>query len=495
MRRLLGSVLVLGVAGLVAIGCGGKPEGQPIYSLGPTGPPTGAAATYDVRKFPNNPDGQVVSPTDVLTAHAFTITGSADFLDLISVNVELESVQGTNLDPSMFVTAYLLLDSVANMRADPAELASPVASTAVSFAANATPVTFSLNVPTFPAPYRINPGTSHDFIVALAVDPARIGPGIVGFQLEGKIPAAADLLLLDGTRNQIPATPGTGNFGDSSNPTLVGINHDLLISEIGMVGASVEFIEIYNPSPDVIDLANYHLTDFTDNGAANGYFRLPAGGGNFGPPGGAAVATTDFTVRFPGGQVNPGEVIVVAIDGDTFATFSGFTPSFCLRNPGAGQIPLMLTWDGTTGQVPVFPSPAVPAANGVTLDDNGESVILFWYDGGNVSGMAQDLVLDVDIVHYGINAQPQDKGGVGVDGFDPDTTASNYPAETPVLTQAANKAPIAAGSFQNTISRIDYFEGAEVRGGAGNGRANGDDETSEDWSNTFKAGPTTIGAP
>lgn len=233
----------------------------------------------------------------------------------------------------------------------------------------------------------------------------------------------------------------------------------LVLTEVAVAPTGAELIELANPTGAPVDLSRYHLAD------VGTYFRLPAGA--------AQLDTADFVVRFPAGAtLGPGEVIVVALDtAASFVAATGATPDYSI----AGGTMTMVASNGTP-----------------TLTNAGELVALFWWDG------ASDLVTDVDLMIVGAPTAANGfvaKGGVAVDGPDPDTTPTAYAAEAATLAAQA----AAPGSGAST-KRIALEAGFETVGG-GNGAA-GHDETSEatasTWDATFTAptpGTTTLPLP
>ncbi|PJF33951.1 MAG: hypothetical protein CUN57_00810, partial [Phototrophicales bacterium] len=84
----------------------------------------------------------------------------------------------------------------------------------------------------------------------------------------------------------------------------------LLITEFAVTPTSGEFIEIYNPTADSIDLTDYYITDATFAGGGTFYYQIVEGGGGGGD-------FFDFNARFPeGAKIGPGEYQTIAIAGD-----------------------------------------------------------------------------------------------------------------------------------------------------------------------------------
>jgi hypothetical protein len=155
----------------------------------------------------------------------------------------------------------------------------------------------------------------------------------------------------------------------------------ILISEFVVTPTNGEFIEIYNPTSNVVDLSNYYLTDATFASGGTYYYNIVtgtnAGGGTF----------TDFNARFPAGAtISPGEYQTVAMHGTNFTTqYSGIIPTYELfdTNP---SIPDMLE---------ALPG-SIAGQGGLT---NGDEVIILYYWNG-----LSDLVMDVDYVLYNLSS-------------------------------------------------------------------------------------------
>ena len=239
----------------------------------------------------------------------------------------------------------------------------------------------------------------------------------------------------------------------------------LLISEIVARPTAGEFVEIYNPGSEAVDLSYYYLANSTFQFGNTYYYQLVEGGG-----GGGTFA--DFNARFPdGAMIQPGEYQTIAISGDSlfFAVYS-VLPTYELYE------------DGTNfgNDVPDMREAVPGSIAGQGGFSNGdEDAILFYWDG------LSDLVVDIDYVIYdegdgGINEQV-DKTGVSIDGPDPGTDSTMYLPDTPIANQVP--APINNTADGFSTHRIDYTEGNQTPTG-GNG-VTGADETSEDLNNTF----------
>ncbi len=202
------------------------------------------------------------------------------------------------------------------------------------------------------------------------------------------------------------ATPGTVCAG------ITGTH--LLMTEVGWRGLnskaladSVEFIEIYNPTTEPIDLTNYYVSD------VNGYSALPVAGTID-----LAGTSTDFGMRFPSGAtIGPGAVKVIAIDGGRWKRGVGTDADFMLFNAGGGATTALPMVDVHVNGGTTYPTYG-------ELLNTGEFVWLFSWNG------LDDLVCDVDLVAWG--SQPGDNcplkktAATCQDGPDADVTASCY---------------------------------------------------------------------
>lgn len=237
----------------------------------------------------------------------------------------------------------------------------------------------------------------------------------------------------------------------------------LLITEFVVTPTEGEFIEIYNPTDNVVDLSNYYITDATFASGATFYYKIVtgnAGGGSFG----------DFSARFPAGaSIAPHEYQTVSLAGSTkFNTTYGVLPTYELfeDDAAADAIPDLL--EATTG--------SINKQGGLT--NNGEILILFYWDG------LSDLVQDVDYVVWGDKEEAVDKSGVSIDGPDADTNPSTYLNDTPISSQFvvnvendADADPHDGGKSAQRKLSVEDLEAWE----AGNG-VTGHNETSEDVS-------------
>ena len=102
----------------------------------------------------------------------------------------------------------------------------------------------------------------------------------------------------------------------------------LLITEFANTPTAGEFIEIYNPTSDSVDLTNYYLTDAI-SGNDNDYIHVVEGGFVIG-------SGADFMSKFPDGvKIGPGQYICVAFKGDDFLATYGVSANFEIRGVDA----------------------------------------------------------------------------------------------------------------------------------------------------------------
>lgn len=267
---------------------------------------------------------------------------------------------------------------------------------------------------------------------ACSFDQSGLGPGDDGGAPAPDAPPAAD------------APPGSR---PDAAPT--GDQPHLLLTEI--MSGFPEFIEILNPGTAPVALDHYYLSDDDD------YARLPAlfGGSTQSP----AISQFDFIVRFPAGAViDPGQVIVVALDEASFVRVHATTPDFALSATTAA------------------PMNAILVGSSPTITGAGEGIALFYWDGQG------DLVRDVDLVMAGHNITNNnrlpDKSGLAVDGPDPDDTPSTYLDDAYTIAGTTADAPT-----DQSYQRLLPEDGFEIATG-GNG-VTGHDETSEDMTATW----------
>lgn len=286
---------------------------------------------------------------------------------------------------------------------------------------------------------------------------------------------------------------GGGSF------TVLGADH-VLMTEIGNGGGAsnnFEFVELFNPTGAAISLANYYITDGTDQANNRFYYNLAL------PAPNNATAwsglSSDFIVRFPpNATINPGQFLTVSMhDEQAGGTAAGGTPQGTVfffdtygRNPNF-EVRNATTDDndGIVDMINLRDSNGYAASSvgsGPGLSNDGEVLILFAWDG------TSPLVQDVDYFPYGDAAQGTNeavsKTGVSITNAAGTMTFRNETAkasQTPAqfLTGGSNTSINGAPA---TFQRIDNFEGIEsVTNGNG---ITGHDETSENLTATFQEG-------
>jgi hypothetical protein len=239
----------------------------------------------------------------------------------------------------------------------------------------------------------------------------------------------------------------------------------LLITEVGYdtvdeTSPTSEFVEILNPDPGGVPLANLWLV-----GDEDAYPYLVNG-----PVSG--ISLNNFIYRFPAITMAPGDIVVVCQDSDAF--LAEFFPvgglADFLAQPGH-QTLVEVTQDGTVDGVPDMINWGSNPTGTLSMANNGECVGLVSWDG------ASDLVVDHDWVCWLTNTHSPNKDvdyPLGIDGpdanFDPTFFANDR----------ANGLPAPDSPQGSSIHRTSLAEKDEVAAG-GNG-AGGHDETSEDWS-------------
>ncbi|MDI6809777.1 MAG: SdrD B-like domain-containing protein [Candidatus Eisenbacteria bacterium] len=227
----------------------------------------------------------------------------------------------------------------------------------------------------------------------------------------------------------------------------------LLITEVGWHGPNIfsasdsaEFIEIYNPTSDSLDLSKYYLAD------ANGYSALPQTGTV-----NLAGSQTDWAFRFPdGSRINPGEVKLIACDGGRYKRDTSKDADFMLFNAGGATTAVQMVDVGSNKGYPY------PGYN--LLTDFGEFIWLFFWN------CVSDLVCDVDLVYWGSGTGgdwPVLKLATSCqDGPDPDTLSSCYNNDIGNPAGSFAKALAMPYPFWGTRQRIGP-EGSEGAGGNG----------------------------
>jgi hypothetical protein len=249
------------------------------------------------------------------------------------------------------------------------------------------------------------------------------------------------------------ATPGV-------SPAVAGSH--LLITEVGVRGLnsatladSTEFIEIYNPTSEQIDLTKYYLSD------VNAYSSLPVGGNV-----NVAQEATDFAMRFPQGAIIlPGGVKVVAIQGSWYKELTGMDADFMMFYRSRAGAPPHLAPTTAVSMIDVATNKPVTYPTFGELTNGGEFVWLFYWDG------VSDLVCDVDLVYWGsgtgANLVSRKTAALCQDGPDVGAVPSCYNLDAGNPAGAMTKALVLPASGAGTRQRVTT-EGAEALVG-GNG--------------------------
>lgn len=257
-------------------------------------------------------------------------------------------------------------------------------------------------------------------------------------------------------------TAGGGGSGDAKK---------LLFQTVCVTGNAQEYLAIYNPNAEAVDLSNYYVTDAIH--IPDTYYLYIvnrsaglAGGGTF----------FDFHLRFPAGaSIAAGDTIAIAHQtAATFAATYGRKPAFEVAYTGSSA-------PANDPTVPdmraAFPGSVASIPDSATLSNGGESVAMYYWDGQS------DVVTDIDYVFWGSNTLTYvlDKTGKSIDGPDSDSTPTAYKPDT----APGSQVPVASTNHTpgNAFRREDFTESTQRTTG-GNG-VGGRDETSEPLATTF----------
>lgn len=229
----------------------------------------------------------------------------------------------------------------------------------------------------------------------------------------------------------------------------------LLISEVAITPTKGEFIEIANPTDAPVVLTNYYLSDSQE------YAVLP---GLYGAGPQPVIGSRDFIARFPDGAIlAPGEVIVIAIDGNLFFRGYDIHADYEVYASDSVATDMTIMLDGGDADI----------SNG------GEGISLFYWDGQS------DLVADIDLVNVGtpsVGNQIRNKTAVQVDGPDADLLPSQYAQDAYTLGDLLSDPE---SGFSAKRLRIE----GEFEDSTGGNGFSGHDETSEQllytWGNLF----------
>jgi len=239
----------------------------------------------------------------------------------------------------------------------------------------------------------------------------------------------------------------------------------LLVTEVGYdpldeTGATAEFIEILNPGPTTVSLANFWLADDEE-----AYPLLVNG------PVTSGVTLQDFVYRFPAVSLPAGGLAVICHDSDAF--LDAYFPSSRMAGffgQAGNQLLLEITNDGSADSVPAMIDYGSNPAGTLSMANNGECVGLVYWDG------VSDRVVDHDWVCWLTLTFIPNKDvdyPLGIDGPDPGFDESWFLEDL----GSATAAPDAAEG--SSIHRAALAEPSELASG-GNGEG-GHDETSENW--------------
>lgn len=224
----------------------------------------------------------------------------------------------------------------------------------------------------------------------------------------------------------------------------------LLITEIASDGAANEFVEIWNPSNQDINLGKYYLSDFVD------YWKFPTRT--------LTTVSSDFIIGFPDTVLASNQVIVVALSAAGFAARYSRPADYAVDSDIGASNPVRYRLASNVGgQLP-------------SITDGGEYVALFYWDGDS------DTLKDVDLILAGTTTSAANmlKNKEAVDGPDPDTVATAYKADMGNLGGGMTANATTGTSYKRKLLE----SGSERQNGDGNG-ITGDDETTESLKATW----------
>ena len=176
----------------------------------------------------------------------------------------------------------------------------------------------------------------------------------------------------------------------------------LLFSRITIQPTEAEFISIYNPTSESIDVSDYYITDATKSSTSDYYYNITQGSdywsNNF----------SDFIARFPENYlIESNQTLILGLhDNQTFNNYYGYDPDLNLfedmRNAIDGETTISL---------------GSAFVNQNILGDAAEMLMLFKWDG------VSDVVEDIDYFIWGNTNEAIDKTGIG--SYLPDTSVGN----------------------------------------------------------------------
>lgn len=242
-----------------------------------------------------------------------------------------------------------------------------------------------------------------------------------------------------GDDGRLGATPDAGMDGPMPSTA------HLLITEIASDGATTEFIEVWNPSNQDVNLGNYYLSDFVE------YWKFPTRT--------LTTVSNDFLIGFPTSAVlASNQVMVVALTANGFSTRYGRAADYAVDSDTGATTPVRYRLaSNVAGQLP-------------SITDGGEYVALFYWDGQS------DTIKDVDLILAGMTTSSANmlKNKEATDGPDVDMVASAYKADVGNLGGGMTANATAGASYKRKLLE----SGSERQNGDGNG-ITGDDETTE----------------
>ncbi len=221
-----------------------------------------------------------------------------------------------------------------------------------------------------------------------------------------------------------------------------GADH-LVFNRITISPTDAEFISIYNPTSESIDLSDYYITD------SNNYYNLPSGSDFW------SGSLFDFIARFPGGQsIGSNEYLIISFhNSQIFTDYYGYGPDISLFEDMR---------DAIDGENTISNGDAFVALD--FLNNDTEMLMLFKWEQGT------SFVQDVDYFVWGNTSQGVDK-----------TSVSGYVQDTNLNEQSYQESH--EDNFTYVRFLLNNSEGAE-RNTGGNG-IDGNDETSENFDETW----------
>ncbi|MGB0385309.1 MAG: ExeM/NucH family extracellular endonuclease [Ardenticatenaceae bacterium] len=376
--------------------------------------------------------------------------GAANFCGVVDI-LSVQKNGPAGAEAGERITYMIDVNNVSTINADDVRITDtlPAEATFVSYNSS-IPLTFTNNAPLLV--WEAGTMISNTVLtISLSVDLSPTLSGSITNTVEATTSTPGD----DVANNQdMVVTEAVGSGGPDANAP------SLLLTEVKAQPTAGEFIEIYNPTTDTIDLSDVYLTDATFGGGSTYYYNIVtgsnAGGGGFG----------DFHARFPAGATIPGGAYqTIALNGSAnFVTEYNMPPTYELYDDG--------TNDGAQQMLEALPG-SINGQGG--LSNDGEVAVLYYWNGSS------DLVTDLDYALWGDRNEAVDKTGMATDGPDADSTSTAYLDDT--ATDFQDVLSGGAHAAENSWQREDMTEGAEAMNG-GNG-VGGDNETSEDVSNTW----------